>query len=84
MRLLIDDHDRVFQIERGALCQHSVEQPEHLRVGVRAVTEQDETGTVGLVERNEAGIVQAGVRLPLRPGRAPAARSSDRPGPATP
>lgn len=54
----IDDHDRVSQIECGDLCQDSVEQRKHLCVRVRAATEQDDTGTIGLVECNEARIVE--------------------------
>jgi len=37
-----------------------VEQREHLSVRVRTSAEQDDAGTVGLLERNKARIVQVG------------------------
>ncbi len=56
----IDDDDRVFEIQGGSLCQHSIEQHQHCCVGIRASAEQDDAGTVGLVERNEARVVEVG------------------------
>ena len=50
----------MFEAECGGAGQDPVEQRKHLSVRVRASAEQDDAGTVGLLQCNEARIVQVG------------------------
>jgi hypothetical protein len=50
----------MFEVECGSTSQDPVEQRKHLSVGVRTSAEQDDAGTVGVLKRNEAWVVEIG------------------------
>jgi hypothetical protein len=50
----------VREIKCGGVCQDSIEQRQHFCVGQCASTEQNDTRTIGLVERHETWIVEIG------------------------
>jgi len=51
----------MFEVESGRTSQDPVEQRKHLSVGVSTSAEQDDAGTVALLKRNEAGVVEVAV-----------------------
>jgi hypothetical protein len=48
------------QVQRRSVGQHSIEQPEHVGIRVRAPAEQDDARLAGLVERQKPRIVEIG------------------------
>jgi len=50
----------MLEVECGCTGQYAVEKPKHLPVRVSASAKQDDAGPVGLLERNQAWVVEVG------------------------